>query len=75
MATREDIEKVIAEMIRPRLAMDGGDCELVDYKENKVFIKLTGHCSGCPMAAMTLQFGIEQVIKEQYPEVEAVVPV
>jgi len=38
-----------------------------------VKVRLTGACSGCPMAAITLKEGVERVIKEQVPEVVEVV--
>ncbi len=72
-------EKVIAvlDSIRGALQADGGDVELVDVNETEgiVKVKLTGACGGCPMAQMTLQMGIERVMKQQVPEVKKVVPV
>jgi Fe-S cluster biogenesis protein NfuA len=61
--------------IRPALQADGGDVELVDVINNKVQVKLTGACGGCPMAAITLKRGVERVIKEQVPEVVEVISV
>jgi len=70
-------EKVQAalEKVRPVLLADGGDVQLIDVKDGVVTLKLTGACSGCPMATMTLKGGIEQVLKEQVPEVKEVVAV
>lgn len=75
MLTKEQIEQVIEEKIRPGLRLDGGDVELVEVKDNKVYVKLQGACNGCPMATVTLQFGIFKVLKENLPEIEEVVPV
>jgi Fe-S cluster biogenesis protein NfuA len=47
----------------------------VDVNEGIVKLRLIGACGGCPMATMTLQHGIEQVLKEQVPEVKEVVAV
>lgn len=71
---REKIEAVLAQ-IRPALQADGGDVELVDVNEGVVKLQLKGACGGCPMAAMTLQHGIERVLKEQVPEVKEVIAV
>ena len=71
---REKVEAVLAQ-VRPALQADGGDVELVDVNEGVVKLKLKGACSGCPMAAMTLQHGIERVLKERIPEVKEVVAV
>lgn len=71
---REEVEKVIQE-IRPHLEADGGGIELVDVKEGVVKVKLSGACAGCPMSRMTLQWGVESVLKKKIPgivRVEAV---
>jgi Fe-S cluster biogenesis protein NfuA len=47
----------------------------VDDNNGVVTVRLTGACGGCPMAAMTLRLGIEQVLKEQVPEVKKVIAV
>jgi len=59
-------------LIRPNLQADGGDVELVDVVDGVVKVRLQGACHGCPMAAMTLQMGIERVIKKEVPEITAV---
>ncbi len=61
--------------IKPSLLADGGGVELIDVKDGVVKLKLTGACSGCPMAAMTLQNGIARVLKEEIPEIKEVVAV
>ena len=40
-----------------------------------VKLKLTGACSGCPMAAMTLYHGITRVIKDEMPEIKGVLAI
>jgi len=68
------IEKVqrALEELKPHLQADGGDVELVDYKDGVVRVRLTGACAGCPMSQMTLQWGVERFLKEKIPEVERV---
>ena len=68
------MEAVLAQ-IRPALQADGGDVELVDVSEGVVRLKLKGACSGCPMATITMQRGIERILKEQIPEVKEVIAV
>ena len=68
---RKRVEATLS-LVRPNLQADGGDVELVDVEGGVVKVKLKGACQGCPMAAMTLQMGIERVLKSQVPEVEAV---
>jgi len=71
---REKVETAL-NRVRPALQADGGDVELVDVSDGVVKLRLTGACSGCPMATMTLRLGIERVLKEQVPEVKEVVAV
>ncbi len=71
---REKVEAALNK-IRPSLLADGGNVELVDVKEGVVRLRLTGACSGCPMAAMTLQHGIERLLREEVPEVKEVVAI
>lgn len=66
------IEQVIAE-IRPQIQADRGDIELVDVEDKKVYVKLTGACSGCQMATATLG-GVQQRIIEELGEFIQVLP-
>lgn len=70
---REKVEEALNN-IRPALQADGGDIELVDVDEQTgvVKVKLTGACAGCPMAQMTLQMGVERMLKNSVPEVRKV---
>ena len=73
--TKSDLYVKVDEVIqtvRPNLQADGGDIELVDVVDGVVKVKLQGACHGCPMAAMTLQMGVERVLKSQIPEVTGV---
>ncbi|MDP6127027.1 MAG: NifU family protein [Dehalococcoidales bacterium] len=73
--TRENVEEVLNK-IRPALERDGGNVELVNIDdEGKVEVKLTGACAGCAMSEMTLKMGIEQILKQELPEVKEVVAV
>ncbi len=59
------IGRVIDQQISPQLQKDGGDIELIDVEGNKVKVKLTGMCSGCKNAAMTLKAFVESVLKDK----------
>ena len=71
---RDKVE-VVLDKIRPGLVADGGNVELVDINDGTVEVRLTGACDGCPMAAMTLQMGIERILKQEIPEIKEVVAV
>jgi Fe-S cluster biogenesis protein NfuA len=70
----DKIEQVIEE-IRPRLQADGGDIEFVGVDEGIVKVRLQGACAHCAMSQMTIQMGVERILKQKVPEVEKVVAV
>jgi Fe-S cluster biogenesis protein NfuA len=68
---KEQVEQCIEE-VRPQLQADGGDIELLDVANGVAKVKLKGACQGCPMSAMTLQYGVISCIKKRVPEIEEV---
>ena len=58
------IRKTLETEVRPLLAKDGGDCELVDLDGNTVFVRLKGHCVGCAFSNMTLAQVIEKKLRQ-----------
>jgi Fe-S cluster biogenesis protein NfuA len=59
--------------VRPHLAVDGGNVEIVEITDDNVLkIKWLGACEGCNMSWMTMRAGIEQTIKNQVPEISGV---
>jgi len=71
MIMKEKIEEVL-DKIRPSLQADGGDVEFVDYEDGIVKVRLQGACSGCPMALVTLKAGIENLLKQEIPEIKSI---
>lgn len=65
----------IIEKIRPFLINDGGNIEFIKYDDGIVFIKMIGACADCEMLDLTLKNGIEDAIKDEVPEVVAVINV
>ena len=70
--TLDDRVKKAIEEVRPQLQADGGDIEFVGFDNGIVKVKMKGACSGCPMSAMTLQWGVENFLKKKIPEVKKV---
>lgn len=68
----KDLIMDVIEKIRPFLISDGGNIEFKDYKDDIVYIKLTGACSNCSLIDLTLKDGIESAIKEMVPSVKDV---
>lgn len=63
------------ESIRPFLNKDGGDIELIEVVEDKVYVKLLGNCSGCPVSFSTMKLGVESTIKQYAPEIKEVLSI
>lgn len=69
------VEKVFDEQIRPALAAHGGDVEIIDIENDRLYIKMTGGCQGCASSQATLQDGIKRLVQQHFPEIEEVVDV
>lgn len=68
----KDLETKVIEVIdklRPFLISDGGNIEFVKLEDNIVYVKMMGHCAGCPMLDTTLKEGIEIAITSEIPEI------
>ena len=67
------INNVIEKHIASELRKDGGDIELVDVKDNKIFVSLKGMCKSCKFSSNTLKNFVEASLKEHIsPDIEVV---
>lgn len=64
LALAQKIQEVLDREIRPGLAMDGGDMELVDIRDNKVYVTLHGHCNSCASSSATMKFFVQDRLRE-----------
>src|SRR5690606_13356931 len=72
---RDAIQAAI-DYLRPALQYDGGDLSLVDVSDDGVVtVRFAGACVGCPISMMTLQAGVERILKDRVPGVTEVVAV
>lgn len=55
------IDEILDQEVRPKLLEHQGNIELVDIRNDIAYVKMTGHCSGCPSAVYTL----ESIVKEE----------
>ncbi len=67
----EQIERALEE-IRPMLALHAGNIEFIGFDGGVVKVRLLGTCRGCPLSALTLKAGVEELLKERVPGVERV---
>jgi Fe-S cluster biogenesis protein NfuA len=71
--TAANVDKVLDE-VRPYLIADGGNVsiERVDEEGKIVYLKLEGACGSCASSTVTMQMGIERVLKENFPDINGI---
>jgi len=71
---RENVDKVLDE-VRPYLISDGGNVSVqsVDEETKNVYLVLEGACGSCSSSTVTMQMGIERVLKENFPDLGEVI--
>jgi len=74
-SAREKIEYLIDHQINPGVAAHAGFVELVDVRDETVYIRLGGGCQGCGAADFTLRQGIESIIRREVPEIRQVLDI
>jgi Fe-S cluster biogenesis protein NfuA len=69
---KEKVESALDTM-RPFLAADGGDIELVNITSDMVAqLRFLGACKSCNMSEMTLRAGVEEAVKRSVPQIRSV---
>ena len=68
----EQIQHVLDEEVNPMVASHGGVVSLLEVKDSSAYLEFGGGCQGCGMIDVTLKQGVEVMIKEQVPEIEAI---
>ena len=61
----QKVMTILSQDIAPRLALDGGNIELVDVDGTTVVVALRGACSGCHSSQLTLKNLVEKTLREQ----------
>ena len=72
----ETVDKILDE-IRPYLIQDGGNVSVqsVDLEKKNVYLVLEGACGSCPSSTVTMQMGIQRVLKENFDDLGEVIEV
>jgi Fe/S biogenesis protein NfuA len=71
----ERLTQVLARHVNPAIAVHGGRADLVAVERDTAYVRLSGGCQGCAVAAVTLRQGIETAIVGAVPEITRVVDV
>lgn len=68
---------IVLNEVRPYLIADGGNVsvERVDEVRKNVYLKLEGACGSCASSTVTMQMGIERVLREKFPDVNEILQV
>jgi Fe/S biogenesis protein NfuA len=67
------VQDVLDTMINPGVAGHGGTVSLKGVEDGKAVIEFGGGCQGCGAADVTLKHGVERMMREQVPEITAIV--
>ncbi len=70
---KSDLEELV-ELMRPAVQMDGGDISVtdVDYENGIISVQLQGACGSCAVSSVTLQGGVERLLKQRLDWVKEV---
>ena len=64
----EKINKIL-DKLRPFLINDGGNIELVEFKDGVCYLNFTGACRECALNSVTLNDGIKEALMNEIPEI------
>jgi Fe/S biogenesis protein NfuA len=67
------VQELFDTRINPNLAGHGGFVDLLEVKDDTVYVRLGGGCQGCGLVDVTLKHGIVAMIKEEFPEIDNVI--
>jgi Fe-S cluster biogenesis protein NfuA len=70
---RAVIQELLDGEVNRGLASHGGSIDLVDYKEGKLRIAMSGGCQGCASSQATLRQSVEVMVRRIAPEVVEIV--
>jgi len=66
--TKTQINEFLNTLKAP-LLMDGGDVNIVSFEKGTLILKVSGTCGTCPYFSITFNDGLEQKLKEKFPEI------
>jgi len=67
------IEEVLDRTVRSYLQGDGGDLDVIDYRDNTVLVNYVGACGTCPSSAAGTLMAIESTLRAEIdPDIKVV---
>jgi Fe-S cluster biogenesis protein NfuA len=67
------IQALLDGEVNQSISGHGGKISLVDYKEGRLLIAMSGGCQGCASSQLTLRQGVEVMVRRIAPEVVEIV--
>ena len=67
------VQQLLDGQVNRSVANHGGKISLVEVREGKLFITMSGGCQGCASSQVTLRQGLEVMVKRVAPEIEEIV--
>ena len=69
----EVVQQLLDKEVNRSIANHGGEISLVEVREGKLFIRMSGGCQGCGSSQVTLRQGLELMVKRVAPEIKEIV--
>ena len=67
------VQQLMDKEVNLSIANHGGKISLVDIREGKLFITMSGGCQGCASSQVTLRQGFALMVKKVAPEILEIV--
>jgi len=67
------IQELLDKEVNKSIANHGGKISIVEVRQAKLYISMSGGCQGCASSTVTLRQGFEVMLKRVAPEIEDIV--
>ena len=67
------VQELLDQEVNRSIANHGGKISIVEVRQGKLFITMSGGCQGCASSQVTLRQGFEVMLKRVAPEIEEIV--
>ena len=67
------VQQLLDGQVNRSIANHGGKISIVDVRQKKLFISMSGGCQGCASSQVTLRQGFEVMVKRVAPEIVEIV--
>ena len=67
------VQELLDKEVNRSIANHGGKISIVDVRQGKLFITMSGGCQGCASSQVTLRQGFEVMVKRVAPEIVEIV--